>query len=150
MRNATRHEVGKAGQNCTVAKVMKREDGRVGQSGNAKTDQKIARLTSSLHEKTRLSSDDLSDRMAMLGDVTRASWLDEAGFGGADAVGARRDRLCTLTRAWALCVSRGSGRDQDWKSQGLHRYPTQSHENAIEWGTLELRGPPAQTVRHGD
>jgi len=44
--------------------------GRVGQSGNAKTDQKIARLTSSLHEKTRLSIDDLSDRMAMLGDVT--------------------------------------------------------------------------------
>ena len=47
-----------------------KEAGRVGQSGNAKNDQKIARLTSSLHEKTRLSIDDLSDRMAMLGDVT--------------------------------------------------------------------------------
>lgn len=47
-----------------------KEAGRVGQSRNAKTDQKIARLTSSLHKKTRLSIDDLSDRMAMLGDVT--------------------------------------------------------------------------------
>jgi hypothetical protein len=32
-----------------------KEAGRVGQSGNTKNDQKIARLTSSLHEKTRLS-----------------------------------------------------------------------------------------------
>jgi hypothetical protein len=47
-----------------------KEAGRVGQSSNAKNDQKIARLTSSLYEKTRLSIDDLSDRMAMLGDVT--------------------------------------------------------------------------------
>ncbi len=47
-----------------------KQDGRVGPSGNAKNDQKIARLTSSLHEKTRLSIDDLSDRVAMLSDVT--------------------------------------------------------------------------------
>ena len=47
-----------------------REAGRVGQSGNAKNDQKITRLASGLHEKTKLSIDDLSDRMAMLGDVT--------------------------------------------------------------------------------
>jgi hypothetical protein len=44
--------------------------GRVGPPGNAKTDQQIARLTSSLDNKTKLSIDDLSDRMAMLGDVT--------------------------------------------------------------------------------
>jgi hypothetical protein len=50
-RNDTQHEVSKAGQNCTLAKLIRREAGCVGQSGNAKTDQKIARLTSSLHEK---------------------------------------------------------------------------------------------------
>jgi hypothetical protein len=66
-RNHSRHAVGKAAQNCTFAKLIRKEAGRVGQSGNAKNDQKIARLTSSLHEKTRLSIYDLSDRMAMLG-----------------------------------------------------------------------------------
>lgn len=47
-----------------------RQAGRVGPAGSAKTDQQIARLTSSLDEKTRLSIDDISDRIAMLGDVT--------------------------------------------------------------------------------
>lgn len=47
-----------------------RRDGRLGPAGSAKTDQQIARLTSSLDDKTRLSIDDLSDRMAMLADVT--------------------------------------------------------------------------------
>ena len=47
-----------------------KQAGRVGQPGNAKNDQKIARLTSSLHVKARLSIEDLSDRMAMLGYVT--------------------------------------------------------------------------------
>lgn len=44
--------------------------GRIGPAGSAKTDQKITRLTSSLDTKTKLSIDDLSDRVAMLGDVT--------------------------------------------------------------------------------
>ena len=47
-----------------------RQAGRVGPSGSAKTDQQITRLTSSLDEKTKLSIDDISDRIAMLGDVT--------------------------------------------------------------------------------
>jgi len=45
-----------------------RRRGRLGPSGA--TDQKITRLTSSLDKKTKLSIDDLSDRVAMLGDVT--------------------------------------------------------------------------------
>jgi len=44
--------------------------GRLGPAGSAKTGQKVTRLTSSLDTKTRLSIDDLSDRVAMLGDVT--------------------------------------------------------------------------------
>jgi len=44
--------------------------GRVGSPGSAKTDQKIRRLTSSLDDKTKLSIDDLADRIAMLADVT--------------------------------------------------------------------------------
>jgi hypothetical protein len=47
-----------------------RTAGRLGPPGAAKTDQQITRLTSSLDNKTKLSIDDLSDRMAMLGDVT--------------------------------------------------------------------------------
>lgn len=46
-----------------------RQAGRLGPPGSA-TDQQITRLTSSLEQKTKLSIDDLSDRMAMLGDVT--------------------------------------------------------------------------------
>jgi len=44
--------------------------GWVGQPDSAKTRQQITRLTSSMDDKTKLSIDDLSDRMAMLGDVT--------------------------------------------------------------------------------
>jgi hypothetical protein len=47
-----------------------RRAGRVGPSESAKTDHQITRLTSSLDNKTKLSIDDLSDRIAMLGDVT--------------------------------------------------------------------------------
>ena len=46
-----------------------RQVGRLGPPGFAETDQKITRLTSSLDDKTKLSIDDLSDRMAMLADV---------------------------------------------------------------------------------
>src|SRR5262249_30626215 len=44
--------------------------GRLGPTQSPKSDQKIVRLTSSLDTKTKLSIDDLSDRVAMLGDVT--------------------------------------------------------------------------------
>ncbi len=47
-----------------------RQVGRLGLPGSAETDQKITRLTSSLDDKTKLSIDDLSDRMAMLADVS--------------------------------------------------------------------------------
>ncbi len=47
-----------------------RQVGRMGPSGSATTDQKVTRLTSSLDDKTKLSIDDLSDRIAMLADVT--------------------------------------------------------------------------------
>ena len=47
-----------------------RQAGRIGPIGSTKTDQQIARLTSSLDTKTKLSIDDISDRIAMLGDVT--------------------------------------------------------------------------------
>jgi hypothetical protein len=47
-----------------------RQDGRLGPAGSPKTDEQIARLTSSLDDKTRLSIDDMGDRMAMLADVT--------------------------------------------------------------------------------
>ncbi len=49
-----------------------RQVGRLGPGppGSAETDQKITRLTSSLDDKTKLSIDDLSDRMAMLADVS--------------------------------------------------------------------------------
>ena len=46
-----------------------RQDGRIGPVGSAKTDQQIERLTSSLSNKTKLSVDDISDRIAMLSDV---------------------------------------------------------------------------------
>jgi hypothetical protein len=70
LRSVPPGEPADAGSRLDQLMAEWKEAGRVGQSGNAKTDQKIARLTSSLHEKTRLSIDDLSDRLAMLGDVT--------------------------------------------------------------------------------
>ena len=70
LRSVPRGEAADAGSRLDQLMTEWKEAGRVGQSGNTKNDQKIARLTSSLHEKTRLSIDDLSDRMAMLGDVT--------------------------------------------------------------------------------
>jgi hypothetical protein len=47
-----------------------KQAGRLGPSNSAKTEQQITRLASSLDKKTKLSIDDLSDRIAMLGDVT--------------------------------------------------------------------------------
>jgi hypothetical protein len=47
-----------------------RKGGRIGPVGSPKTDQHIAHLTSSLGTKTKLSIDDISDRIAMLADVT--------------------------------------------------------------------------------
>jgi hypothetical protein len=44
--------------------------GRLGPAGSPKTEKQIARLTSSLDDKTKLSIQDISDRIAMLGDVT--------------------------------------------------------------------------------
>jgi hypothetical protein len=46
-----------------------RREGRIGPTGALKTDQQIARLTSSLDTKKKLSIDDISDRIAMLSDV---------------------------------------------------------------------------------
>jgi len=47
-----------------------RQAGRLGPSGSPINDKKVTRLTSSLDDKTKLSIDDLSDRMAMLADVS--------------------------------------------------------------------------------
>jgi hypothetical protein len=47
-----------------------RQAGRIGSIGSSKTDQQIVRLTSSLDNKAKLSIDDISDRIAMLLDVT--------------------------------------------------------------------------------
>ena len=47
-----------------------RQAERIGPAGSSKTDQQITRLTSSLETKTMLSIDDISDRIAMLSDVT--------------------------------------------------------------------------------
>ena len=44
--------------------------GRLGPAGSPRTEKQIARLSSSLDDKTKLSIQDISDRMAMLGDVT--------------------------------------------------------------------------------
>ena len=70
LRSVPPGEPADAGSRLDQLMAEWRDAGRVGQSGNAKNDQKITRLTSGLHEKTKLSIDDLSDRMAMLGDVT--------------------------------------------------------------------------------
>lgn len=47
-----------------------RKAGRIGDQGQPKTEKKIAMLTSSLDKKTKLSIDDINDRIAMLADVT--------------------------------------------------------------------------------
>ena len=44
--------------------------GRLGPAGTPQTEQQIARLTSSMGDNTKLSIDDISDRTAMLADVT--------------------------------------------------------------------------------
>jgi hypothetical protein len=47
-----------------------RQTGRIGPVGSPRTDRQITRLTSSLDRKTKLSIDDISDRIAMLADVS--------------------------------------------------------------------------------
>lgn len=47
-----------------------RDAGRIGPPNDGKTEKKIVLLTSSLDTKTKLSIDDINDRIAMLGDVT--------------------------------------------------------------------------------
>src|SRR5262249_1405692 len=47
-----------------------RQAGRIAPIGSSKTNQQIVRLTSSLNDKAKLSIDDISDRIAMLLDVT--------------------------------------------------------------------------------
>jgi len=47
-----------------------RKAGRIGPAGSSKRDQQVDRLTSSLDTKIKLSIDDISDRIAMLSDVT--------------------------------------------------------------------------------
>jgi len=47
-----------------------RQTGRIGPVGSPRTDRQITRLTSSLDSKTKLSIDDISDRSAMLADVS--------------------------------------------------------------------------------
>ena len=47
-----------------------RQAGRLGSPDSATTEQQIARLTSSMNDNTKLSIDDISDRTAMLADVT--------------------------------------------------------------------------------
>jgi hypothetical protein len=46
-----------------------RRAGRLGAPGSVNTEQQITRLTSGLGDNTKLSIDDLSNRMAMLSDV---------------------------------------------------------------------------------
>ncbi len=63
-------EGGEGGSRLEQLMTEWRQAGRIGTTGSPKTDQQIARLTSSLDSKTKLSIDDISDRIAMLADVT--------------------------------------------------------------------------------
>jgi len=55
--------------------------GRLGTAGSAEMDQKITRLTSSLDDNTKLSIGDLSDRIAMLADITGRTALMKRDLG---------------------------------------------------------------------
>lgn len=59
-----------------------KQSGRIGPTGSARTDQKVGRLTSSLDSKTKLSIDDISDRIAMLGDLSGRVALMKRDLGG--------------------------------------------------------------------
>lgn len=70
LRSTPPGEGAESGSRLDQLMVEWRQVGRLGPPGSAQTEQKITRLTSSLDDKTKLSIDDLSDRIAMLGDVT--------------------------------------------------------------------------------
>jgi hypothetical protein len=70
LRSVPPDESAAAGSRLDQLVTEWRQDGRLGPAGSPKTDEQIARLTSSLDDKTKLSIDDMSDRMAMLADVT--------------------------------------------------------------------------------
>lgn len=70
-----------------------RQEGRLGPVGSPKTDQQIARLTSSLDTKTKLSIDDISNRIAMLSDVTGRVGLMKRDL-GALMVSLRKEKAC--------------------------------------------------------
>ena len=68
--------------------------GRVGPPGSAKADKKIGRLTSSMDDKTKLSIDDISDRFAMLADVSGRVALMKRDLGGL-MLSVRAEKTCT-------------------------------------------------------
>ena len=70
LRSVPPDESAGAGSRLEQLMTEWRQDGRLGPADSAKTEQQIARLTSSLNDKTRLSIDDMGDRTAMLADVT--------------------------------------------------------------------------------
>lgn len=70
LRSVPPGEASAAGSRFDQLMAEWRQAGRIGAPGSAKTDQQITRLTSSFEDKTKVSIDDISDRMAMLGDVT--------------------------------------------------------------------------------
>jgi hypothetical protein len=63
-------ETAGAGSRLDQLKSGWRQEGRLGPADSPKTQQQVVRLTSSLDDKTKLSIDDMGDRMAMLADVT--------------------------------------------------------------------------------
>jgi hypothetical protein len=70
LRSVPPDEAPNGGSRLEQLMVEWKQAGRLGPAGSAQNDQKITRLTSSLDDKTRLSIDDISDRTAMLADVT--------------------------------------------------------------------------------
>ena len=82
------------------------ETGRA--SGTAwlqKTDQQITRLTSSLDDKTKFSIDDMSNRIAMLADVTGRSCFDETRPGSPYVVSAHGEKVCKPMKKYAQSIA---------------------------------------------
>jgi hypothetical protein len=69
LKNVPAGQTAESGSRLDQLMAEWRQAGRLGQAGSAKTDQQIARLTSSLDSKTKLSIDNISDRIAMLSDL---------------------------------------------------------------------------------
>lgn len=82
-----------SGSRLDQLKAEWRQAGRIGPAGT-KTDQQIARLTSSLDTKKKLSIDDLSDRIAMLWDVTGRVGLMKRDLAEL-MMSMQRERTCT-------------------------------------------------------